>query len=143
MHTATDQEPSARTTAPLADVWVFDDFHPGAELGHVSIVLNAERISNWSAIYGGTSDHVPPGLLVAVMMEAYLKAIQPRPPGNIHASQKLIFGEAAKPGDQLDATLTCIDKTMRNERRWVTFGVTLRNRSRDVLRGEIRTIWAK
>jgi acyl dehydratase len=131
--------------APLADVWVFDDFQPGSALSRVSIALDAERLDNWTAIYGRSrmSDRVPSGMLVAAMMEAYLKAVQPRPPGNIHMSQKLIFKSGANAGDQLDAEVSCIGKELRKERRWVTFGVTLRNGPRDVLRGEIRTIWAR
>lgn len=131
--------------APSADVWVFDDFQPGLELNRVSIALDARRIADWTAIYGRSemSGRVPSGMLVAAMMEAYLRGIQPRPPGNIHASQKLVFGAAANAGDRLDAEVSCIGKELRKERRWVTFGVTLRNGPHDVLRGEIRTIWAR
>lgn len=133
------------TSAPSADVWTFDDFQPGAELGRVSVALDGARIANWSAIYGAVDapDRVPSGMLVAAMMEAYLKAFQPRPPGNIHAGQTLAFVGSAKPGDQLEAKVTCLDKVLRKERRWVTFGVTLRNGSQDVLSGEIRTVWAR
>lgn len=83
------------------DVWTFDDFSPGALLGETSIVIDAERVAAWRDIYGedggegGAGDatgRVPRGLLVAGMMEAYLTAVQPRPPGNVHASQKLRFG---------------------------------------------------
>jgi acyl dehydratase len=133
------------TSTSPADVWTFDDFEPGAELGRVSVALDDARIANWSAIYGTpvAPDRVPAGMLVAAMMEAYLKAFQPRPPGNIHAGQTLAFGASARPGDRLEAQVTCRDKLFRKERRWVTFGVTLRNGAQDVLSGEIRTIWAK
>ncbi|WP_445503817.1 hypothetical protein [Microvirga sp. G4-2] len=133
------------TNTPSAPVWVFDDFRPGLELGRLSIPLNDARLANWAAIYGepGTAGRVPSGVLVAAMMEAYLTAFQPRPPGNIHASQKLFFGKPACPGDRLDAEVTCLWKDMRKGRRWVAFGVALRNGDTDVLRGEIRTIWAR
>lgn len=126
-------------------VWVFDDFRPGTALGCVDIPLDEARLANWAAIYGplAAREHLPAGMLVAAMMEAYLTAVQPRPPGNIHASQKLAFGKAARAGDRLVAEVSCISKEKRKERCWVTFGVVLRNGENDVLRGEIRTIWAK
>ena len=76
--------------------WLFDEFRPGAELGLVGIDLDAQRARNWSAIYGplGADEMAPAGMLVAAMMEAYLKVFQPRPPGNIHAGQKLTFAPA-------------------------------------------------
>lgn len=130
---------------PSRPVWVFDDFRPGSALGHLAIPLDAMRLAHWAAIYGepAVAGRVPSGMLVAAMMEAYLTAIQPRPPGNIHASQKLTFGAPAAPGDRLDAEVTCLWKEVRRERRWVAFGVTLRSGDRDVLSGEIRTIWAR
>jgi acyl dehydratase len=133
------------TGAPSPAVWTFDDFLPGSVLGRLSIALDAQRIAHWTAIYGlpTTLERLPSGLLVAAMMEAYLRAIQPRPPGNIHASQTLRFGGAARPGDELQAEVACVAKELRRERRWVTFGVSLRNGSKNILGGEIRTIWAK
>lgn len=132
----------AQTDPP---VWVFDDFSPGQLLGDLAITLDDTHFDNWTAIYGerAPSERVPAGMLVAAMMEAYLNAIQPRPPGNIHASQKLVFGRSARAGDKLDAQVSCLSKERRKERGWVTFGVVLRVAGQDVLTGEIRTIWAK
>lgn len=128
-----------------APVWVFDDFEPGQILGAIAIPLDAAHLQNWAAIYGAPSEggNVPSGMLVAAMMEAYLKAIQPRPPGNIHASQKLTFGKPARFGERLEAHVSCLWKERRKERGWVTFGVLLRSGASDVLSGEIRTIWAR
>lgn len=126
-------------------IWTYDDFLPGSVLGRRSIALDVQRVAHWTAIYGApaTPGLLPSGLLVAAMMEAYLRAIQPRPPGNIHASQTLRFSGTARPGDEIEAEVTCVAKELRRERRWVTFGVSLRSRARDVLGGEIRTIWAR
>lgn len=130
---------------PDLPVWVFDDFSPGQPLGSFSITLDDEHLDNWTAIYGDrpSSESAPAGMLVAAMMEAYLNAIQPRPPGNIHASQKLVFGRSAKAGDTLEAQVSCLSKERRKERGWVTFGVVLSVEGQDVLNGEIRTIWAR
>lgn len=132
-----------QTTAPA--IWTYDDFLPGSVLGRLVIALDVQRIAHWAAIYGApaTPGQLPAGLLVAAMMEAYLRAIQPRPPGNIHASQTLRFRGTARPGDEIAAEVTCVAKELRRERRWVTFGVNLRSRADDVLSGEICTIWAR
>lgn len=126
-------------------LWVFDNFRPGALLGRLDIVLDRTRIANWAAIYGlpRASGCVPSGMLVAAMMEAYLRAIQPRPPGNVHAGQRLAFGKPVYAGDRLEAEVSCLAKEVRNDRYWLTFGVVLRTSGGDVLKGEIRSIWAK
>lgn len=130
---------------PDPAIWVFDDFSPGQPLGDITIALDDTHFDNWTAIYGErpAGERVPAGMLVAAMMEAYLSAIQPRPPGNIHASQKLVFHRSACVGDRLEAQVSCLSKERRKERGWVTFGVVLRAGGQDVLSGEIRTIWAK
>lgn len=125
-------------------VWVFDRFRPGEALGRHAIALDDTRLADWQAIYGATADGgLPSGILVAAMMEAYLKAFSPRPPGNIHAAQTLAFGAPVQPGDRLEAEVSCLWKEVRKARRWVGFGVVLRKGDREVLAGEIRTIWAK
>jgi acyl dehydratase len=130
---------------PNRPVWVFDDFHSGQQLGRLSIALDDEHLAHWAAIYGAPPDAecVPSGVLVAAMMEAYVKGIQPRPPGNIHAGQKLTFGKPVRVGDQLDAQVTCLWKERRKDRNWIGFGVTLRADGRDALNGEIRSIWSR
>jgi acyl dehydratase len=131
---------------PSGDVWTFDDFEPGSELGRLSLCLDESRLHNWSSIYGSpqSSENVPSGMLVAAMMEAYLKAFQPRPPGNIHVNQKLTFsGRPVKVGTQVDIVVSCLSKELRKERRWVNFGVAMRDGQEDVLRGESLIIWAR
>ena len=131
---------------PADKVWVFDEFEPGRELAHLSIRLDASRLEGWHAVYGPSSEtgNVPAGLLTAAMMEAYLKAFQPRPPGNVHVNQKLTFaGRQVIIGTQVDISVSCLSKEIRKERRWVTFGVTMRDGSHDILRGEALIIWAR
>jgi acyl dehydratase len=133
---------SGQTDRP---VWVFDDFHAGQEFAKLPIALDDERLANWTAIYGTApqKETAPSGMLMAAMMEAYLKAIQPRPPGNIHAGQTLTFGKPVPVHTQLEAEVTCIWKERRKERNWVGFGVTLRANGNVVLSGEIRSIWSQ
>ena len=138
------------TVKAASDVWTFSDFRPGYHFGEMSITLGADRLSQWKAIYGSGPDGkdvaqaVPHGLLVTCMMEAYLGLIQPRPPGNIHAGQSLVFGPGrVRLGDTVTMTASCLDTAERKGRGWVTFEVIVSNGSETLLRGAIRTIWAR
>lgn len=128
--------------------WTFDDFEVGADLGTVRIIVDDRRLSLWKRIYGreslrDTMDAVPQGLLVAAMMEGYIKAIQPRPPGNVHAGQQITFSShRVAPGASLTLAFTCLDKQLKRERRWVTFGVRVTDGDRLAMSGEISSIWA-
>jgi acyl dehydratase len=133
-------------TAPQErPVWVFDSFQPGQPLGSLAITLDKERLENWQAIYGAPlpAGRVPSGLLVSAMMEAYVRAIRPRPPGNVQAGQSLKFGKPVRAGDRIDAEVSCLWKERRKGRGWVGFGVTLRCDGRVVLSGEVKSIWAE
>lgn len=138
------------TSKAATDVWTFADFHPGHSFGEMSITLDAVRLAKWNAIYGGASEPynpsrpLPCGLLVTCMMEAYLGLIQPRPPGNIHAGQSLEFSTGhVRLGDTVTMKATCRDKTERNGRGWVTFALTVTRGAETLLRGDVRSIWAR
>jgi acyl dehydratase len=130
--------------------WTFDDFEAGADLATVPVALDEGRIASWNRIYadaGGridpSAETVPRGLIVAAMMEGYIRAIQPRPPGNIHAGQTLAFtGTPVRVGARLDIAFSCQTKEFRRERRWLTFGVRVLDDDHVVAEGEISSIWA-
>lgn len=132
-------KPAAREEA-----WTWDALQPGYEFGETHFRIDAHRVGRWAEIYGGAeAGRVPPGLLVVEMMKAYLDLVHPRPPGNIHAGQRLHCLDMDVPADTaFTASVRCREKTQRKGRGWVTFDVTLRARERDVLHGEIVTIWA-
>lgn len=129
--------------------WTFDDFSEGMALGSIDVVVDEHRTSLWRRIYArgeswNEADAVPQSLIVAAMMEAYLKIIQPRPPGNVHAGQKIVMtGNSVMAGARLTFGFSCLGKAMKRERRWMTLGVSGSQDARPVMRGEIVTIWAK
>lgn len=128
---------------PRATVWTFDDFAVGADLGTVEVTLDNRRLDLWRQIYGEDGAGVPPGLLVALMMEGYIKAIQPRPPGNIHAGQTLAFtSHQVRPGARIALTFSCLAKALVRERRRITFGVRAVDGGALVMSGEIQSLWA-
>lgn len=127
------------------EVWRFDDFVPGESLGTIDLVIDDDRRTQWETLYGKSDADapVPQGIYVALMMDAYIKAIQPRPPGNVHAMQTLTFsGEDSRFGDLLQLEFVMGAKEMKRDRRWVNFEVTVRAQSIEIMSGTIRSIWA-
>lgn len=131
------------------DVWTFDDFTEGADIGSIEVTLDERRLSLWQRVYAPAGaalspNEVPYSLLVAAMMECYLKVIPSRPPGNVHAAQKLSFPDRpVAPGARLRFDFSCLSKMPKRDRRWVTLGVHAFDRERPVLDGEIVTIWSR
>ncbi|GGE44840.1 hypothetical protein GCM10011360_35140 [Primorskyibacter flagellatus] len=126
------------------EMWTFARFEPGQSFGTVTIPLDAERVAGWAAIYGAPQgDAAPDGLIVAGMMEAYIRAIQPRPKGNVHAAQKLAFsGAACRIGEEVVYHVSVLSAEEKRGRNWVGFGIRAEAGGRDLLRGEILSIWA-
>lgn len=126
--------------------WRFDDFKEGAILGEATLTLEEARLARWAGLFGRTAPPAmaPAGLLVALLMEGYMDAISPRPPGNIHAGQWLRFtGGGIGAGETLTVTMRCNGRELKNERRRVRFGAQLCDHDgRVVLEGEMRVIWA-
>lgn len=126
--------------------WRHADFEVGTGIGEAEIRLDEDRLALWEKTYGRRPEAgrpVPRGLLVAAMMEGYTRAIQPRPPGNVHAGQTLRFtGAPPAPGAALTLRLSCLWKEVRKGRNWIGFGVELREGERLAMTGEITSIWA-
>ncbi|MFT6774462.1 MAG: hypothetical protein ACJA1L_002174 [Paracoccaceae bacterium] len=124
--------------------WTFDDFVPGATMAVIDVPLDPARIARWEEIYGPPPPGpLPSSLTVAAMMEAFINAIQPRPSGNVHASQAMAFAEhRPAPGDVLTITCDVQGKELKRGRRWVTFGVSASVGDRLAMTGALRIIWA-
>jgi hypothetical protein len=126
-------------------MWRYDDFSPGETSEEVDVLVHSTDLAQWRQIYGTSSggSSIPAGLQVAILMKAYLKAFQPRPPGNIHARQMIRFGDLkAAVGDSLQARISCQRKEIKKDRRWITFEIVLRSSSAVCLIGEVSSIWA-
>jgi len=125
------------------DLWTYERFQPGHVFGVIPIQTDAGKRADWGRVFGPTSDRLPRGMLVTAMMEAYIRAIQPRPDGNVHASQELAFTEAqANWGDTVLVTVSLVAKEERKGRYWVRFGIEAHVGDAQVMTGTIRSIWA-
>lgn len=125
-------------------LWTFERFEPGQTFATVSIPMDEAKKSEWVTLFGpAVSARLPGGMIVAAMMEAYIRAIQPRPKGNVHASQALTFtGAPAHWNDTLAVTVSCSDKEERKGRKWVSFGIKASAGGQVIMTGTIRSIWA-
>ncbi len=126
-------------------LWTFDRFEPGQIFGTIDVMMDAKKRAGWVSIYGkADSDLLPRGMAVAAMMESYVRAIQPRPSGNVHASQVLNFSDVRpRWGTTLSTTVSCAAKEEKKGRFWVDFGILVSADASEVLSGTIRSIWAK
>lgn len=126
------------------EMWTFDRLTPGAGFGPVTVPLDADRVAGFEGVYGPiTGDLAPDGLIVAGMMEAYIRAIQPRPKGNVHAAQKLAFtGAQARLGDTVSYTVTVLSKEQKKGRNWIVFAIEADANGKTLMRGDVTAIWA-
>jgi acyl dehydratase len=132
------------TQAPI----LFEDFQPGALMGECVEVYDAEQAQRWQAIFSGSaqpSSSAAEGSSMAVvgMMRAYLKVVTPRPPGNVHARQKLRMYGVPQLGESIRVSVRCSHKEMRRERRYVDLQVQgVGEGDRPLFEGLISLIWA-
>jgi len=127
--------------------WTFDRFAEDAVIGECTLATDAAQLASWHAVGGrtaGTDTHLPAGLLVALSMRGYMTVVTPRPPGNVHGSSILRWGDASAPvGQPLTARVRCLGRQLARERRWVRLGVELaRADGALVLAHEIKMLWA-
>mgnify|MGYP005846868203 CR=1 FL=1 len=123
---------------------LFESFEIGAEAGCAEVTLDAARLARWRGLFPGSGDAAPPGLLIALMMEGYMAATHPRPPGNVHAGLTLEFHDRpVRAGERLTLELHCTGRELRKDRRWLTLAFALRGADgAAALTGETRLIWA-
>ena len=133
------------STAPV----LFEDFQPGALMGECVQVYDADQARRWQAIFGSQpedgADGPVEGVCMAVvnMMRAYLDVVAPRPPGNVHARQKLQMHGVPVQGEPMRVTVVCARKEMRRERRYVELQVSGAGEGgRKLFDGLITLIWA-
>lgn len=126
-------------------LWTFDRFESGHVFGTIDLVADAEKCAHWTKIYGAQkNDTLPRGMIVVAMMECFIRAIQPRPSGNIHAGQELVFTDfRPRWGATLSTTISCAHKQEKKGRFWVEFGIVVSSGGTEVLSGTNRLIWAK
>lgn len=105
-------------------MYLFEVYRAGAVYGEAVFDVTRELVDRWSQAYGGESQRVvaPIGLIVLIQQKAYKDVVAPRPPGHIQGGQ---YFEALGPilvGARVTTRVSCVDKELRNGRRWVRMG---------------------
>lgn len=122
----------------------FDSLQPPQVMGQRELVLDASMLGAWCALFPDdeTGGVMPHGMVAAITMRAYAEILQPRPAGNVHASQRFDLLRLPRVGERLTTTVTCLAKERRKGRAWVTFGVETEGADGPAFRGRMTMIWA-
>ena len=127
---------------------LFDDFVPGALMGERDEVYDATQAARWQALFGTQGSQDSDGaeaasMAVINMMRGYLNLVMPRPPGNMHARQRLQMCSLPEPGETIRVAVRCIAKEVRRERKYVELQVTGNGvQGRALFDAQLTLIWA-
>ena len=94
----------------------FDDFEPGALLGSVTDMLEERLLADWQRLYPwetAVAGEAPASLAVALVMRAYLRVVAARPPGNVHAAQRLLLHAPPRTGERITTQVWCDSTEIR------------------------------
>jgi len=123
---------------------LFDDFRAGEDLGSHVQTCDLATAERWRALFGrGPGPAEAAGVAVAMMMRSYLAVVAPRPPGNIHARQRMALQALPRPGESIHSSVRCVGKEVRRERRYVEIEVrAIGDDQRPLYRGTLTMVWA-
>ena len=71
---------------------LFDDFEAGTQIVSQSLHIDEAMFDLWVSLYPNDAvcrPVMPPGMMAMVVMRGYMYVIPQRPPGNIHAEQRI------------------------------------------------------
>ena len=121
----------------------FEDFTAGSVLGRHEETIDSGLLAQWRAVFPDATDTLSPGgFAMAFAMRAYLTILPERPPGNIHARQRLALHRAIAERNRVEATLSCVAKELRGDRRRVTLLVAAATADGPVFEAEMTILWA-
>lgn len=128
-------------------VLLFDDFVEDKVLGDESFTISEEAFAKWTSLYPDDTacrPLMPPGMIAMVVMRGYMKVIPKRPPGNMHAEQRIDLIRLPNIGDTVTTTYRCARKEERLGRKWVYLtSDTADDSGESLFLGRMTSIWAK
>lgn len=128
-------------------MYTWERFVPGSDLGTISEPVTAEVCEQWASLYPwdkvGADGLAPFGMTSVLMMRAYLMIATPRPPGNVHASQRFTVTARPRVGEVIESRLRVLSKTRKGERGFVEFELIASGEGgRALFTGVMTLIWA-
>ncbi len=127
-------------------MYVYETFTPGTVIGEARYLFDRAALDQWLALFpeDANGETMPPGMVAAVTIRAYMALIDPRPPGNIHAAQNFRIARMPRVGDRLATTIRCAAKELKKGRRWVALETETRDAGdgSPLFSGRMTTVWA-
>lgn len=130
----------------MSALMTFERFVPGAALGACTERVEARALARWAELYpwdAPLEDEAPAGLATVMLLRAYMRVVSPRPPGNVHARQRLELISPLRCGEAITTAFSCAGRELRRERRYVEIDARGTGEDgRDVFTGRMTLIWA-
>lgn len=125
----------------------FERLEPGTRLGVDDQTFDQCILDRWTELFPAdrtASPVMPAAMAAAVIMRAYMRILTSRPPGNVHGGITQTLRRLPRLGDTMATEIRCLDKEIRNGRRWVRFGGVTRDDAGDTLfDAELVLLWAR
>jgi acyl dehydratase len=123
---------------------LFEDFAADTVLGRHVETIDDAVFEQWHAVFPArTGNPSPGGFAMAFAMRAYLTILPERPPGNIHARQRLTLHRPVARGESVEASLRCVERESRGDRRKVVLAVDARADAQPWFAAEMTILWAR
>ena len=125
----------------------FDGFEPDALLGEHRLLLTAELLAQWRALFpeDSTGNVAPRGMAAILSSRAYCAVVAPRPPGNVHGAQRFEIRRMPSVGETVLTRISCASKRLKDGRRWVQFrmvGMVASGDGTPCFEGLMTVLWA-
>ena len=124
----------------------FVDLVPGALMGEAEFRLTEAETSQWVGLFPNDTRYLPTmprAMISMVVMRAFMDIMRDRPQGNLHAGQTFWLSALPKFGATMTTRLRCVEKHLKNGRRWVAFeSETVGDAAALLFRGKMNLIWA-
>lgn len=125
----------------------FETFEVGKDYGSEPVTLTPEMFDDWAALFPddrAIAPEMPEGMSAVLTINAYMKLLSLRPPGNVHGSQRTVMKKLPRLGDTVTTNIRCLSKEMRNGRRWVELETITSAADGEVhFTGTMRVVWAQ
>ncbi|GAA4256726.1 MULTISPECIES: MaoC family dehydratase [Azospirillum] len=124
---------------------LFDTLQEGAAFGAEELHLSDALMERWTSLYPDDppDGRMPAGMIAVATMRAYSSLVVPRPPGNIHGSQRYEMLRRPAVGERLTTRIACAGKELKRDRRWVHFDTeTVGEDGTPCFRGRMTILWA-
>lgn len=121
---------------------------PNQFMGQHTDVFDQNMSDKWQSIFNASSTGSPgeaerASILLVLAMRALLTVVAPRPPGNVHARQKMTTYALPHLNETICSKVTCLNKEIKRERRYVDFEVSAVGADgRQIYKAQMSLIWA-